>query len=536
MKLKISSFFKKNTNSIILSLYLGSIINIQLFTIIPINFFTSPIAKISFFIITLLIFLLFYFISSFIIKRISKIKFKFHCPPSYKNQYKLFLIFLLVSLIISFTWFIAYSPGGFTPDSIDQYGQAISNNYSDWHPTLHTLLFFKLPMTLFNNASAIVICQIILFSLAVSYALTTIHKIAGKKWSITSAILILANPMVIDELMSPWKDVAFGIFALFITTITLKIYFSNGAWGNKNSKIILLAIIISCATIFRHNAILFTLPLVISLFFFIKQSQWIKLSLLIIVIIFTIKIPLYSALQVSSPSNRTSETTGLLLTIIGSSIKQTPEALDNSITDFAYEIAPQEKWENQYVTGDFNSIKWQSNLSPIETAGIPKIASLTTKALLQSPAASLNGLFKATQVVYNLEKTDIAYSITPGLSDNDYGIARSGNKTIQSAIDLYRKFFNNSILHYFTLIGTTIIIMIIFILGRNHWRNKEWQKILLCSPILFYDFGTMFFLTSPETRFFYINFLIYPVIVLLATITTKPRLKQKNHRQFKNAS
>lgn len=519
MKAKIIPFLKHNFNSILLSLYLGTVINIQIFTLIPSDFFISLTTKIGLAVISLTVFVLSYFISIFAIKQISKINLKPQSSVHTKKHYKTMLLFFIIALTVTLTWFTAYSPGGFSSDSISQYEQALSNNYSDWHPVIHTLLFFKIPMLLFNNsAPAIIICQIILFCIAISYTLTAIHEIAGRKWSIISAIIILANPIVLDELMSPWKDVGFGIFALFITTATLKIYISNGKWGNSNLKIIILAILLGFTTILRHNAILFTIPLVFSLFFFLKHSQWLKLLAIAIITIFLIKIPLYTTLQVSSPGSRVSETTGLPLTIIGSAIKTTPGLLDEELTSFAYNIASQDDWNTKFDIGDFNSIKWQSNLTPIEEAGIFKTFGLAVKATAQSPVASLNGLFKATQVVYNLETTDIAYSVEPYLSDNEYDINSSNNQSIKSLVILYRKFFNNSILHYLTLVGVTIIIMLVFILGHNHWKNGGWKKILLCSPILFYDFGTMLFLTSPETRFFYVNFLVYPIIVILSSI------------------
>ncbi len=518
---KLLSFLGKKTGSIILGIYLGIVVSIHLFMLLPSGFFSSFSTKIGFLIIILTTFVISFFISDFIIRRLRKICVKITLRQSitHKKHYKVFLLFLAVSLAISLVWFVAYAPGGFSPDSIGQYNQALTNNYSDWHPVLHTLIFFKIPMSIFNNnASAIVICQIILFCIVVSYSLTTIYEIAGKKWGIVASLIILANPMVMDELMSPWKDVAFAIFALFATTAALKIYASSGTWGNKNSRIILLAIVLSCATIFRHNAILFTLPLIVGLFFFLKRTQWIKLVFLMLAVIFLIKVPLYSVLHVSSPDRRTSETAGISLTIIGNTIKKTPNLLDEEIINFAHDITSQENWEKKYTTGDFNSIKWQSNLSRVEDAGVFKTTELAIRAITQSPSAGLGGLFGATQVVYGLEQNDNNYTVIPSVTENDFSINYSGNQFIKTFTDLYRNAFNNSILHYFSLVGTTIIVILAFILSHTQWKKNNWKKILLCLPILFYDFGTMILLSGPETRFFYINFLVYPIIVIFSIL------------------
>jgi hypothetical protein len=473
--------------------------------------------------IAIIVYILTFFLYSFILKKISIIKPPKTTPPiSRKQKIKIFGIFFLISLAISLFWFFAYNPGGFSPDSAVQYNQAISGEYNDWHSVLHTFIFFTIPLSIFHSVSAIVICQIILFSIVLSYFITTVFEIANKKWGIVAFLLIILNPWVLDTLMFPWSNVAFGIMALLITTLCIKIYFTKGEWSKKFPHILLLALALSCATIFRHNGMLFTIPSVLFLFFFLTKKDWYKLVIIFSISIFLIKVPFYSLLNVATPGGRTTETLGLPMTILANVTKETPEVLNEDVTSFMYEIAPPEKYEKEYIAGDFNTIKFTSNLSPIENASTLKILGYTFDAFLKSPKASLTALFKLTEVVYGIDGTIPTHNtphINPTIDNPE--ITYSGSPLLKSAIDLYREIFRNSFLKYFSFIGVTILLILTFVLGKNQWQNNGWKKILLCSPILFYDFGTMILLTGPEPRLFFVNFLIYPSIIILATINQK---------------
>lgn len=520
---KTRSFIKSHLNQILLTLYLGTVFNIFIFLLAADYITLSPLYILALITISMIIYVLTFFLCGVIIKKLFLIKtpspFSF---PSRQQKRKTFIIFFLIAFSISMFWFLAYNPGGFSPDSAVQYNQAISGEYSDWHPALHTFLFFTIPLSIFHNISAIVICQIILFCIVLTYATITIIETADKKWGIITFLLVILNPWVLDELMFPWTNVAFGIMILLITTFCIKIYKTNGAWCQKKTNLIILAIAIGCATIFRHNGILYTAPALLALFFFMTKSDWRKLLIAVFVFVFLIKIPFYSILNVTAPGSRTTEITGLPMTILANVTKETPDALNENALSFMHQIAPQEKYEAEYIAGDFNSIKFTSNTAPIEEAGIPAIIGYTTDAFFKSPKASLVALFKLTSVVYGIDG-NLPIHNTPHINANinDQQITYHGNTFLRSAIDLYRAIFRNSFLKYFGFIGITILLIITFVLSKNEWQYGGWKKILLCSPILFFDFGTMLLLTGPEPRFFFANFIAYPSIIVLSIINQK---------------
>ena len=49
------------------------------------------------------------------------------------------------------------------------------------------------------------------------------------------------------------------------------------------------------------------------------------------------------------------------MTILANVTKETPWVLNEETTNFMYEIAPPEKYQSDYLVGDFNSIKFTNN-------------------------------------------------------------------------------------------------------------------------------------------------------------------------------
>ena len=85
-----------------------------------------------------------------------------------KDKIKIFLRAWMITLSAFFIMYLIFYPGGFSDDNIVQYAQAMGYmNYSDWHPVIHTLLMFTLPLKLTGGwAGSINLLQIIIFSLS----------------------------------------------------------------------------------------------------------------------------------------------------------------------------------------------------------------------------------------------------------------------------------------------------------------------------------------------------------------------------------
>lgn len=136
---KLKNFF--NLNALLLTIYISLVLIIDIF----LN--THNFNNYIFFIFLGIIII--YIISFYICKNLTKIKLTCKKPSKKIENFIYFFIFFTISLSILLLWYIAYYPGCFSQDSKEQYEQATNiSPYNDWHPVLHTILFFKVPLVI----------------------------------------------------------------------------------------------------------------------------------------------------------------------------------------------------------------------------------------------------------------------------------------------------------------------------------------------------------------------------------------------------
>jgi hypothetical protein len=330
---------------------------------------------------------------------------------------------------------------------------------------------------------------------------------------------ILLNPFTGKILMHPWKDVGFGMMGLVASTMAAEIYFSKGRWCDKWWHCILLGFVLTTATLFRHNAILFTFFLAIALFFHVERRQWLKIAITFVIALVIIKGPLYNTLNVESPGERVVESVGLPLTVIGNVASKTPELMDDELAEFVYAIAPKETWENNYGMY-FNSIKWHvtTDTSIVEEKGVLNVCRLMFKCFRYSPKASFEALFFLTDIVYGIEN-GIKGEFDNVVDENQYGITYMGNESVASFWQNFNEMMSDTIFKYFKHIGVSIVVMLFAMMTWFDVKSwEDWKKIFLCMPIFAYDFGTMLLLTGMDSRFFYVSFLVCPLMVMIALV------------------
>lgn len=459
-----------------------------------------------------------YFVFYFLFILFGKIKFCSKPITSKRGKWLVFSGATLACLVITMLWYIAFKPGSFYADSIVQYGQACSGEYSDWHPALHTLLFFTLPIKIFGSVEGIMLLQVIYFSLIIGYMFETISEFIGVKQAILTFLYILLNPYVCQIMTYPYKDVAFAMAGLLALIMIFRLYYTNGRWGNSAYKVILLGVVIIAATIFRHNAVLFTAPLAIGGLLLLKKKQKINLIISMFVTFVIIKCVVYNIVGVSKPGNRVSELVGVPLTVMGNVVKETPEKMDDELSAYVYSIAPQNEWEEYYECGNFNAFKFTElgDLSIVDEKGAFYALKMMGKCFAASPKASFEALFSLTDIVYGFNtgsEGSVRYSIFP----NTLGIKYSGNSDLKIFFTTYCNLLDGSIFRYLRTYGVVILIMLFVVFARLDLKNKKsFYNLLPLAPVFIYDFGTMLLLTGPDSRFFFVTLLVAPIVILWA--------------------
>lgn len=421
-----------------------------------------------------------------------------------------------VSFAVLIVYFFAYYPGGFSYDSIEQYAQALTGEYSDWHPVIHTLLIFTFPLKMTGQPGFIVFFQIIYFASVFAYMAYTFRQYGNGVYAACSLGFILLNPNTGNIAVRPWKDAIFAAASLLLMVYAARIYMTCGKWLQSKRHVLMFAAAGAVTTLVRHNAVLFTIPLLCAIYFYCSRKRWRQTAALLLAFCFFIKVPVYYMLQVDSPGNRKTEVMGIPLTIIGNAVKESHEVLDRQTMEFAYKIASYEDWENFYQCGSFNDLKFHGiHTDVIEETSIIEILKMTYQCLARAPGASFMAFFTLTSMVYGIEGAGDC--VTYGMEENEYGLVYTGNQWLYILLENYRQLVVGSIFKYlFQYAGIMNLVMLACILSKSNLTKREhWRRMLLCVPILAYNFGTMLLLTGRDFRFFYVNFLICPVVVFL---------------------
>lgn len=441
-------------------------------------------------------------------------------------------LFYIIPYLYLNLFYTAYAPGGFSPDSFKQYTQVLTGEYNDWHPVLHSLLAFKLPLDLTGgDFTFIAKFQVIWFSIAIGYALSAVYKYTRLRYAVIGLVFLIINPRFGYIALFVWKDMAFAICALFLITFALHIYMSKGAWLKSYVNMAALIVISVVATFVRHNGLLFTIPLLAATFFFINFKKTLVIALSFIILCLGIKFPLYSALKVEAPDQRVVESMGLPLTVIAGVVVNDFESLDEETEEFVRAVAPIKVWEDNYKNlngkkyadreGTFNYIKWNenTNIQVIEDTGRAKIISMMFSCFKNSPKESYIALIKLTNHAYTLTdsynehlETDMFVKFT-----NTYGIEKTGDVELQSTLKTHYKFMEERFGFLFLYLGLLHLILVVSILAKcKLTKFKDLKTVFFILPVLIYNFGSTLLLTGYDDahRFFFYTYLLMPVLLV----------------------
>ncbi len=516
---RVSKLFSINAS--LLALYLDFIWGSYIYTYVTDD-------RHTFGILFILIVLVSHFISLMVIRLVGKLRLSSHITIiTTKKKWILWGVFTLIAFAYAMLFWTAYYPGSFVGDNYSQYSQAIYDYLDNWHPAWDTFLFYRIPVLLGASYAGIVFAHLLYFSVIMGCLGYYLFKYTNLKLTIFALAYIYLNPYVGYCIIYPYKDVTFALTGAFAIALATGYIFENNnneskwiSWG----KPMAIGFLLANASIFRHNGILLTFFIAVGLFFFMSKKTWIRMVLMFLVSFVLIKGPIYKLLKVDMRvPYRVVETCGLPMSIICSVAQNAPEKLDAKTMEFVNSVAPQSEWANYYELGNFNTFKWTySNVMNVcEEYGRPAVIEMSLRCFAESPKYALKGLFATTDVVYGVNvgvKNDLVHTIGPD-AESGYDVPQpvyAGNEQLASIIEAYKEFLKSTILNHFRTIGFALLICLIILLSNAKLNTiNGWKKIMMCLPIFAYDFGTMLFLSGPDSRFFVITYFIAPFVCII---------------------
>ena len=439
--------------------------------------------------------------------------------PTHANFWRFFFIELAILLV----YYAAFYPGGFSPDTISQYSQAIGRSkYNDAHPALETLLMVTLPLKLSGGwIGAPALFHVFVAAFSIAYASSTAMKYGEIKYALCFFWYTALNPAVgLGTAYVAYKDMSFALANMLLMSFAVHIYFTRGCWLKKFSRIIVLAFTLTCATIFRHNGILFTLPLLIGILFCAGKKNSRILLLCVCALIFAVKVPLYSYLDVQKPGSRHIETLGFVMTITGDAVKYTPERIDSEVRDFIYAYADKETWEsiNMGPGMTFGFIKHKMlnrNSNIIEETERIKAIKFMLHCIVRSPYVCLRSFIGLTDLVWGIAGFE-PQRINMHSKENNVGLEMKGIPFLRKILILYDYGTRVLLKHVYSHIGVLMLVLLIVLLAKLKFdRPQDWKKFGLVIPMFIHNYGTMLFLTHNDFRYFFCSYFVVPLMLLI---------------------
>lgn len=430
-----------------------------------------------------------------------------------ESQRRAFLYGAVASFVVLMLWFFGNYPGLFCEDNKTQFYNVLTHVYDDWHPVWHTLLFFWLPYKLMGTIQYVVLIQLIYISLAMGMLIRFVYSRCGSVWAFLTWSYVILNPYFAVFCLTATKDMGFAAAVIVCAMMAFEFTDGTRAWNVKNCLVFSFFLI--CATLFRHNGILFTGFLLFGLLFNLERKQWIALMLAFCAMFGLIKGPLYGYLGVKKPDGRVTETVGLPMTVIGNCVQNCPEKLDGEILEFAYRVAPKETWENDFVTGNYNNMKFGDTTDNrvIDQAGAMTVLRYMFRCFRLAPTESWESVIRLTKNVYGIVSRLSGPAV---LSESDMSFGTHELK-VQWLRDLEIRFCGWMLQTKIQMVfnyGIPLFASLLCVFAKcNLFCAAGWKKLTMCLSIYAYSFGTMLLLTGFDTRLHCSIYLVCPMLM-----------------------
>ncbi|MES2133681.1 MAG: hypothetical protein V4506_15130 [Bacteroidota bacterium] len=183
---------------------------------------------------------------------------------SSKNN-KVFLILSIIGFLINF---ISYYPGFLSPDSLDQFTQALNNSYADWHPPIMSGLWHIL-LVFYYGPQCMLFFQLVLLWTSFYFLLILFKRNYGNLFWLV--FIFIAAPFVQNFAGNIWKDVHMAFAWLLATSIMLVAFFRNRKMDTYEAIASILLLSYGCWV--RINALPGLIPLLCLWLMLLKTNK-----------------------------------------------------------------------------------------------------------------------------------------------------------------------------------------------------------------------------------------------------------------------
>ncbi|MYL51841.1 hypothetical protein GLW08_00665 [Pontibacillus yanchengensis] len=336
-----------------------------------------------------------------------------------------FLVYFVIPFLAWLVYFIAFFPATMTPDSLSQWGQAHSYDWSNWHPLVHTWLLTVL-VQIWDSPGVLALFQVFMMALVWAYGMKSIEKQGVSfVWLSLFTVLVAAWPVLGIYSVSLWKDVLYSIVLFLFCVLTFNIVFSRGTWLTQKSNLLLLFITSLGVAFFRHNG--FPVFLVMGILLLIVfRKHWKPLCanfIAVLAIYIVVTGPIFSALDVRPTEAKEAlgiPTQQMANIVINGDLTEDQEA-------YVSNVMPLPMWEKFYHPYKVDPIKFSGEYDDTFIANdLGAFLKVWSGMVIQNPGLAMEAFLKETSIVWQMhEPKKPGYTsnfLTYIYKDNEYGL------------------------------------------------------------------------------------------------------------------
>jgi hypothetical protein len=438
------------------------------------------------------------------------------------------ILYALPSFIIFSLYLLGFFPGVMTFDSLFQWSQIHSNQYSDWHPVTHTW-FLKLITEVWDYPAAIGIVQILTMSFVFGYGMYSFEKQGIKRWTIYLVTIAFAiMPLNGIYSVTIWKDILFSTSIMFMTILLFNIVITNGEWLHKLSSLFLFFFASAGIVFFRHNGfIAFVVTMVVFFFIYrLKLTRMYVVALIIIALHFIITGPIYKHFNVipSDPNEAYSVPIQQIGRIIAYDGKLTKQQLN-----YYNQVLPIEEWKSKYDPYFADTLKGNPKYNrPFLYAHKAEFFKYWLELCQQNPKLAISAYTDFSSLIWRIYTPKGYFYMfsseppTPFIFQ-EYNIKQMyGNqqvKRVLSGVLSRSSGWFKPLYRPAAYLFLTVLLLFVIVLKGN------WKITLISFPVLL-NMGTIAAaLPTQDVRYLYANFLVI-FIIFLATIAAASQKKK----------
>jgi len=433
-------------------------------------------------------------------------------PLSSVNERWLSWFWYALPMMFSWTLFLlAFWPGSMTTDSLGQWQQVLSGEFTDFHPASHTLTIWLLTRIWFSPAS-VAFTQILALSGVIGWGVSMIHHWGAPNWLTWVVVGLMAispaNGMMVITL---WKDIPYSISIVALTILVLQIVNTKGKWINNHASWLILGFVAGLVSLFRHNGILVAFG-TLSCLLLSYRNHWKRvLTALIFAVGFwgVTRGPIYGIAGVTRSQNNLFIGFVSLDVINRHLVSGTPFLPEEK--SFLFQVRPSESdWP--YDCYRRTNLLYDGNLNTtFITNHSAKLVRLAITLTLRDPFETFeHSICRNAYILQITQPLKSSYQYAPaGIYKNSLGLETKSKLTIfQTLIRNIAPITGERPWNW--LIWRTAIWMYLLIFASiiASIKSKSWKYLLISAPILLNSMSLLFSSGLQSFRYVYPTLLV----------------------------